>query len=319
MLARREEWLVRPADLLSDPHVMKNYFAIASMGLALSLISCGKKETATGNAQAAAPEGTYVLATDDLLLPVGKTHQVSITMEMKDASLEFSMGGNKMEGTMSQKTDSVETAEALSAEKLRHVIVSEVDTGTVVMQGQEQPTPQKTNPIAGIPVIVENQNGKITATLENGSADDAQTAELEKIVRKYEYNEGYVMYGDTPRKPGDRWDADPAKLTNFAGGTNLSGTFSVEFKSIEEIDGVTCAKLECEFDLKGKTLADEKESEMAIAIKGKADVIRSIKDLADLDVRVSGTVNVSGEPGEGMSMSAEGPVTMHQKTVVKTP
>lgn len=287
---------------------MKKYLAIASMALAISLVSCGKNETA---------DSSYVLANSDLLPPVGKTHTVSSIMEMKDGTLNILMAGSEMSGSMNQTMESVETVEPLDADKLRHIIVSETDKGTMVMNGQEQPTPEKPNALTGIPVIVEVHDGKVTASLEEGTPTAEQQTALDKIRRNYETNEDFVMYGDTPREPGDRWDVDASTLGDFAGGTDLSGTFTIEFKSVEEIDGEKRAMLQFVFDLVGKTPGEGDELRMDITLKGKADVIRSINDLVDLDVKLEATMAVAGEPADGMSMSMNGVVIMHQTTELK--
>ncbi|HSP43734.1 MAG TPA: hypothetical protein VLO11_12740, partial [Luteolibacter sp.] len=118
---------------------MKNHLVIASLGLALSLVSCGKKQSGDiAGTETAAAEGTYILASGDLLPTVEKTRVTSQIMEMNGAKLSFSMGDKQMEGVMSQKSESVEKTEPVSAGKLRHVTVSETDTGTISMEGQEQ-------------------------------------------------------------------------------------------------------------------------------------------------------------------------------------
>ena len=292
---------------------MKNHLAIALLGLSLPLVSCGKKESAnTAGTDTPAADGTYILASGDLLPARGKTRVSSQVMEMNAAEITFSMGEKQMAGVMNQKTESVEKTEPLSDGKLRHVTVSETDTGTISMEGQEQETPPKNNPLVGMPVILEVKDGKLTASLEKGEPDAAQQAELDDLIDQYEAREDFVMYGDVPRKPGDKWNVDPSKLTNFGGGTGLTGTFTVEFTGVEEIGGVNCARLACEFDLTGKTIREGEEPEMNIAIKGKADVTRSIQDRADLDVKIDGTIVVEGSPAEGMAMKVEGPVKMTQ-------
>lgn len=233
-------------------------------------------------------------------------------METKDATLLLTMADQELAGSMSRKSETVETAESVSAEKLRHKIVSDIDETSVIIEGQEQPGSEQGNPLVGVPVILEVKDGKLAASLEEGSPTEEQQVELEKILKRYDSTEDLVMYGGVPRKPGDSWDVDPSELSNFAGGTGLAGTFTVEFMGVEEINGVNCAKLECVFELKGEAISEAEEPGMAIAINGKADVVRSIQDLVDLDVKLIGTVTVEGAPAEGMKMSVNGPFEMRQ-------
>lgn len=42
----------------------------------------------------------------------------------------------------------------------------------MVMEGDEQLSPEAVNPLVGIPVIVEVKEGKVSASLEEGSPSD---------------------------------------------------------------------------------------------------------------------------------------------------
>jgi len=298
---------------------MKRFFAIALLGLALSLVSCGKREAAgsTLHPAAAAAEVTYNLAKSDLLPPVGKTRIISSIIDMKDFEIIVFAEENAMTGTMSRNWERVETAEPISADKLRHTIISESDGIKVTMEGQGQPAPEKASHLAGIPIIVEVKDGMVTAALENGAPTSEQEPALESILKHYESNGDFIVYGDSPRKPGERWVVDPAKLSNFAGGTGYSGSFIVEFKAVEVINGVNCAKLECIFDLAGKTLSEGGGPQMSLAMKGSAEVIRSIDDFFDIEVKLHGTMTVEGEVAGATKMKMVGPMELHRTTELK--
>lgn len=293
---------------------MRSYITIAFLGAAFSLASCGKKETPEPNSEtgAATSAKAYVLAEKSMIPSTEKTITTSAEFEMDGAEMTLTMAGNEIKGSMSNETKTTETTQRVSENTLRHVIVSEVEKGTIVMNGQEQPTPQKTNPLIGLPVIVKVEDGEVTAALEEGVATPEQEAAMDELIAKFENNEDLVMYGDSPRQVGDRWDVDPSMLTNFSGATGLSGTFTTQLKSVEEIDGVKCAMLECVFDLSGKTMTSGDEPQMEISIAGRADVIRSIEDLIDLDAKMTAEMLVQGEPAPGMSMEVKGQAVMHQ-------
>lgn len=310
----------REGEFFLENSSMKKYLTITSMSLAVFLCSCGKKEateTNASNPDATTSDGTYILASNNPFPPVGKTYTRSIITETKDGKIEYQIEENQISGTTSHRTETVETIEPITEHKLRHVIVSESDKGTTVVNGQEQPQNEDPNALLGIPVIVEVKDGKITATLENGTPTEEQESALDEIRENYETNDDFVMYGNTPRKPGDRWEADPSKLGSFAGGNEFSGSLSVEFKNVEEINGIKCANLAMTFDMTGIIIGEDDEPQAEMAIKGKADVIRSIEDRIDIVVKLTGTMTMEGEVENGVTMKIKSPVTMEQSIALK--
>jgi len=293
---------------------MKYYHLIAATGFAFALFSCGEKEeiespNGTGTTET---EKTYILATGDLLPASAKKRTTTEITEIHDGKITVKMGDETISGDMTQRSESVKTAEPITAEKLRHVVVRETEEQTFILDGEEQKEDAERNPIIGVPVIVEFRNGEITAYLEQGAPTGEQEKKLEQIQKNYQSSESLAMYGAEPRKPGDVWDVDVSKLLNFAGGTGFSGSFTMEFKSVEEIDGMLCAKLECVFDISGKIPTGDDHFEMDLSMKGKADIVRSIEQLVDIDVNLVGTMNAGGAIDDDIAMQMGGTIAVRQ-------
>jgi len=287
----------------------------------LLAISCKEKTgtaggSASGGAAAAKADG-HVLAKKDALPPVGKVLTKESTMEMKDAVLDIEAAGQKMNGTMSRKDTKVETFEALSPTKIRRTLVSNTNDGKMVMNGQEQPTPAPADPLVGLPVIIEKKEGTWTAALESGTATPDQTTALDKVAKEMTKNDDFIIFGDKPRKPGDKWSVDPKSLGTFGEAEGLSGTFDVEFVEVKDVQGVSCAVIKTVFDVTGKTSSNGGEPGMTMTLKGEALANRSLADLIDGDSKIDSSVLIEGSPASQVQMTAKGPMTMTTKSTLK--
>jgi hypothetical protein len=168
-------------------------------------------------------------------------------------------------------------------------------------------------------VILERSGKSWSAKLENGESPDAeQKKRLDKIVEAADRDTDLQMYGDTPRKPGDKWDVNPALIGLFDTAGSVSGTYSVEFVEVKEINGVRCAVLKATYDMKGKSeMEDDKFMDMTM--KGEAISHRSLADQIDLGVEIKGDMTISMAPAPNVTMLIKGPMTMTQKLTLKKP
>lgn len=267
-----------------------------------------------------AKDGPVVLAQKHLMPPPGTTATKENTMTMTDAAIKMKMGEQAIEGTLTSTEASKEIREFLTADKIRYRLESKSSVEKMKLNGEDQAGPEKTDALIGVPVILERKDGKWTAKLEKGGDPSAeQQASLDEEISSMEKDSDFAMYGDTPRKPGDKWEVDPSKLMDFGDAENLTGKYHVEFTEIKEVQGVRCAVLKATFDIKGKTKAEGDSPQMDIQIKGDAVSHRSITDKVDLKVEVNGKVTVTGKPAPQMSMHVEGPMQMIEKVTLKKP
>ncbi len=294
-------------------------FAIAAV-LAILSASCDKKTPGAAETKAVSNPNEVVLATKHYLPAAGTIATKEMTMTMTGATLKIEASGQTMNGTADQSTKDKETLEVLSKDKVRKTVVSKKTTGKMTINGQDQPTPPQPDPLEGIPVILERSGDKWTAKLEsNATADTAQQAALDKMAGEMTKDSDFEMYGDKPRKPGDKWTSDPAKLTMFGDSGDVSGTCSTEFVEIADFQGTRCAVLKSNLEIKGKT-GDKGEGDgMNLSFKAEAICHRSIADQVDMAVDVTGSMTVDGAPAPNVTMKMSGPMTMKETTTVKKP
>lgn len=281
----------------------------ASLVLLAAILACPVSLAADG----------HVLARKGSLPAVGKSVTRTMVREMNDAALTLEAGDKKVPGKLSSKEASNEVLEILSPTKARRTLTSKTIESHIVVMEQEQPGPGKADPLQGLPVILEEKDGKWTATLEQGEATPEQKTALEKLAKDGNEEDDLAIYGEAPRKPGEKWEVDLTKLPSFGGAKDLKGTFAVEFIEVKEIEGVSCAVLKSTVDLSGTTVKEDDEPVLSIKMKGESLVHRSLADLVDLESKMSGTMDMEGKAGEGMNMKISGPVTMNRTATIGKP
>jgi hypothetical protein len=290
------------------------------LGAGLLLSACDSKKDSgkAATAEEAKKADTHVLASKDIKFPAkGTTHTKESTTEIKDSKLGIEAAGQKMEGSMKRNETSVETWAYLGDNKARRTLESKTTSGAMTIAGQDQPMPEEKDALVGVPVLIEVKDGKTVATLESGTATAEQTKALEKLGES-KADGDFAMYGDTPRKVGDKWNVEPKNLSGFGEAKDLTGTFNIEFVEIKDYQGVPCAVLKSTFDVKGSTdSSGGDDAKMSIKLKGEALSYRSLAEKTDLDVKITSSMTMDGSPAEGVSMHMEGPFGMNQKTTIK--
>ncbi|MEO5917712.1 MAG: hypothetical protein ABIS50_26005 [Luteolibacter sp.] len=287
-------------------------------GFALLVTACGKKAVNPPPVQTGAE--SIVLAEKHFLPPVGTVVTKETTMKMLNAPMTVKAGPRELEGTATQTTSDKETIETLAKDKVRRVISSRKTTGKMTVNGKDQETPEKEDPLEGIPVIVERKGGKWSATLESGETPTPdQQKGFGKITKEMDRDSDFETYGDAPRKIGDKWSVDPGKLLNFGNAENVTGTYDVELIEVADFQGVRCAVVKAKFDFKGTSESEDGGTPMDMHLVGEAFSHRSIADMIDLDVEVNGTMTISGSPAQNVSIHIEGPTTITEKAFLKKP
>ncbi|WP_035613673.1 hypothetical protein [Haloferula sp. BvORR071] len=298
---------------------MKTLAIRTLLGAGLVLGVCGnaaKAEDGAAVTEAAKPEG-YVLAAKESKLPAkGVTHTDENSAEMKDAKMSIDASGKKMEGTMNRSEKSVDTWVYVADNKARRTLTSKASTNAMTMNGANRPVPGDKDPLVGVPVIVEYKDGTYVVTLEAGTATPEQSVALEKLSGSLKRDSQFAMYGDTPRKVGDKWNVDPKNVGGFGDMQDLSGTFTMELVEIKEFQGVPCAVLKSQVDIKGSSAEGGPGQKTRIQVKGEAICHRSLADKTDLEVKTTSIMTMDGSPAPQVTMHVEGPFNMTQKTTV---
>lgn len=256
---------------------------------------------------------TYVLAKKGAVPAVGTTVTEKSAWEFGEAKLLLKFEMQTGKGTMSHKSASNDVLEGIAPGKMRRTLASKTSERRMIIEGTEQPSPEEADPLQGVPVIVEYKDNAWSAALEEGAPDDEQKKGLEDLLSGYRAESDFTIYGDTPRKPGDKWNVDPKTITQFAGIEKLDGSYSVEFVEIKEVGGTSCAVLKSTFDLSGTALKSEGE-QTKMKIKGEVSAQRSLADLVDLETKVTATMSGDSSPAKGVTMSMEGPFSVSYST-----
>lgn len=290
------------------------YHSFALPGFLLSaLLYCDAGNTARA-------EETYVLAKKNHVPAKGTSISKEFSMNMSDAAMKITAGGQEIAGSMTRLESNKETTEILSAEKIRLTATDRKVEGKMTINGQDQATPDEPEPLLNKPVVLDLKEGKWSASLEAADAKPtaAEQKSLDKKAESANKDADFGMYGDTPRKVGDEWKVDPSK-TGFGEGTDLTGDYSVKFVEVKDYQGAKCAVLKATYDFKGKIASQPGSEGLGMRMKGEAVSIRSIADLQDLDVQIDATMTLDGAPAEGVSMNVEGPMKGSQKITLKKP
>lgn len=264
-------------------------------------------------------EDAYVLAKSQYMPAVGTVATQESKKDLTEAAMTIHAQGNEIAGTMTRSQSTTSTREVLSPTKIRFLAKEQSVDDSMTVNGANRKLPAKPDPLIGKPVILELKDGKWSAAFEDGSeADEAQKSALEKIVKNANRDSDFAVYGGAPRKVGDEWKVEPS-VTGFCEDDGATGTFTVKFLEVKEIEGVKCAILKSTFDFKGKLPANGAKNEPALGIKGEAITIRSIKDLTTLEEKFTGTMTMEGSIAEGATMKVVGPVKGSEKNTYKRP
>ncbi len=251
--------------------------------------------------------------------PTGTKITREVSFAMKDAKMSIvAAAGKSIEGTMDRTDTLLTTTEILAPGKFRHVEVKKEAGGKVVIAGNEQAVPQPANSLAGVPLVVEGSEGKFTSTLENGTATPEQEKQLPALLARFTAAvAASAKYGDSPHKPGDKWDGELASVSALAGIEQIKGTCTVEFLKTEDFEGVPCAVLKLAVDVTGVP-PEASGTGGTIAMKGESVVHRSLADHIDLDGKLEGTMILDIQRS-GRKVHTTGSCTATEKVTLKKP
>jgi len=240
------------------------------------------------------------------------------TMGLNNCAIVMEMQGQKVNGSMSRNGEKIRVVTFDSDTQITVEVKKNSSSGGMTMMGQKQPIKEELEPLHGQTVILTKADGTWTGKLKEGEATDEQKKRIAKIAKNYNgAGNDAQIYGKTPRKIGDTWNVDPSKIDSFgADGEDLEGTFKVTFKGIEKFQGEDCAVLVADIDVTGPT----GDGDAKMNLKGKARILRSLKNLVDLENKMEGKMKMSGTINQGAgTMKMEGPMIMSAKTLVKAP
>ncbi|GAA5127851.1 hypothetical protein JIN84_08100 [Luteolibacter yonseiensis] len=285
--------------------------------LPLLSISCKRKEpvppgTAADTPSAPPSETGFILAKRGHIPPAGTRGKTEGILTIDNATILSHTDGRESKGVYFHGIEARGTFEFLSDTKIRRMLVSRKITGKTVFGDREFPEPVKPVPLEGRPILVEKKDGKWVAALETGTPELEWVPEIEKMADFLNREVDVELYGDNPRKVGDKWDVDPTKIGSFAILDDMTGTYAMEFTGIEDYQGIRCAVLKAEVDLASKS--DERQ--MNMRLRGTVTTHRSLGDLSDLRTVTSGNISIDATPAPDVTAHIEGPVEITQKIII---
>ena len=288
---------------------------VLGMMVGAGFLCCPHESKAQGGAPAA---GGHVLAkpaTAASSLPPGVKRTIETVAEVKNASVTVDTTGKSAQGTMSSKDSDVMTMEGISETRFRTVQEKVVQEGSIVFGDKVQPKPQEQPLLKGIPVIVEKkEDGRYSATFERGGPTAEQTTMLGTLATSFAAKDEFALYGDAPRKPGDKWNVDAKLAGGFVGPGDWTGTCKIEFVEVKDVGGIPCAVLKAVFDVKGSLPPRAGMPPTNLTYQGEAITQRSLADLLDLEVKVQARTTMVREQALTMRMRVSGNYTMLRKS-----
>ena len=306
---------------------MKFFITISIVVFNLSLFSCkirkSSSSTSTPLSVAPALQAGYILAKKDAMLPVGSEIARETKESLNDATIQISAQGQDIQGTMSSENLQTEKLTILSTTQMRLHTKPTAVTAKIVVNDAEQDTPkEKSGPLDSLNVLLEKHDGKWVASLENGSSpSDAQKKALEKQAANFNSADEVLLYGDSPRQPGDKWEVDISTLQAFGGflaGT-AKGKIELEFVEITSFEGVECAVIKATYSTTGKTSEEDGQASMNATLKATNTTYRSISDLTDLQSTIEGDIEIKGPAGENAELTIKGKSRSVTTSSIKKP
>ncbi|MBK1855811.1 hypothetical protein JO972_12645 [Verrucomicrobiaceae bacterium 5K15] len=307
---------------------LKPSLALIALGGFCALTSC--KESSSSANEASGEQDTQAMEVDPmtaehvlfnpakLVMPAGTVIVDTESMSMKDCQLTVAVQGQKIQGMMTRTGMKQRTATFDSADQITVVVNQSTSKTSTVMNGQSQVQPQETAPLHGQTVILTKTGDSWSGALQSGEATEKQLKAIENMATALNGDgDSRHIYGTSPRKVGDSWEVDTAKLTFLSrveGKTE--GTFTVSFDDIEMYQGYQCALLTAKVDV----TTPMGEGDMKVHLKGDFTIRRSLEHLVDLDNQMTGSMTMSGSINQGPgTMKVEGPMTVSQASELSFP
>jgi hypothetical protein len=274
------------------------------------------QDLALSEAPAAVGEG-YVLATRGHRPPPGTRILSETSSSLLNGKKAFNAKGRSLEAETTQELRQTWENEQLTGDSLRHLFLAKSLEGATTANGRTMPLMTKPSLLVKTPLIVTRVEGKWVARLEKGDAGEEfekdARPEIESVSEGYNTDIAFAIYGDTPRKPGDRWVVDGAKLASFAGVTAPQGQMEVHFMEVKDFQETKCALLDLKFSLHGK------EGKGRMNLQGTGTVHRSISDQVDLLTELRGQLEVSSSEDPVPPIKTNGTLDLKTKTTVRKP
>ena len=189
-------------------------------------------------------------------------------------------------------------------------------TGRAIVNGRPAPQPNEKGPLHGQMMMFTKSDGSWQGSIEAREASPDQLSRIEELARQIAGFNNKVILGRAPRKLGDTWEIDPAKLNAYAGGLEeMNGTFKVFFRSLVKHQGYDCAEILTNFHLVGRELQGKE-----MQLTGKTIMLQSLDYQIPLRMEMKGELMMSNPVMDGLgNMRTKGPIELTRETTFVLP
>ena len=302
---------------------MKYAFRIflTALGLMFLLSTCGDKPSAIKEDESdSVPQHLHdvphILSSEDWLIPAGATASTKETRSIINASIDANLRDQKISGLMTKEFKRAYVSDYISDTSIRTEFKKDEITGRAIVNGRPAPQPNEKGPLHGQMMMFAKSEGSWQGSIEAREASPDQLSRIEELARQIAGFNNKVILGRSPRKLGDIWEIDPAKLNAYAGGLEeMNGTFKVFFRSLVKHQGYDCAEILTNFHLVGRELQGKE-----MQLTGKTIMLQSLDYQIPLRMEMKGELMMSNPVMDGLgNMRTKGPIELTRETTFVLP
>ena len=296
-------------------------FFLTALGLIFLLSTCGDKPSASNKGE---PDGVaqdlhdvpHILSSQDWLIPAGATASTKETRLILNASIDANLRDQKISGLMTKEFKRAYVSDYISDTSIRTEFKKDEITGRAIVNGRPAPQPNEKGPLHGQMMMFAKSDGSWQGSIEAREASPDQLSRIEELARQIAGFNNKVILGRSPRKLGDTWEIDPAKLNAYAGGLEeMNGTFKVFFRSLVKHQGYDCAEILTNFHLVGRELQGKE-----MQLTGKTIMLQSLDYQIPLRMEMKGELMMSNPVMDGLgNMRTKGPIELTRETTFVLP
>ena len=182
----------------------------------------------------------------------------------------------------------------------------------------EPETATKSGSLLGKEITLRKMKGTWVPSIKDEKSNPEAIAELEEWQSIFSLQKSYEMFGDTPRKVGDKWQIKTSALPSTKA---LEGKkdelLTISFERMTVIDGVKCAVFVIPFKL--DLNQEGEEDNLVNLIEGTVKMYRSTEYCINMKVKFDASVKLThGKKGE-MQVVSEGLVSFGQTRTLELP
>lgn len=296
-------------------------FFLTALGLIFLLSTCGDKPSASnkGESDGVAQDlhdVPHILSSQDWLIPAGATASTKETRLILNASIDANLRDQKISGLMTKEFKRAYVSDYISDTSIRTEFKKDEITGRAIVNGRPAPQPNEKGPLHGQMMMFTKSDGSWQGSIEAREASPDQLSRIEELARQIAGFNNKVILGRSPRKLGDTWEIDPAKLNAYAGGLEeMNGTFKVFFRSLVKHQGYDCAEILTNFHLVGRELQGKE-----MQLTGKTIMLQSLDYQIPLRMEMKGELMMSNPVMDGLgNMRTKGPIELTRETTFVLP